>query len=83
MKTIAYIYEKIILHINSIPYINKKNHNKYWGKLYDFILQNSSGNIDQLWENIYKHEFNYPEEINFIDNSIYCKTNFNNYLKII
>jgi len=82
MKKLSAFYEKIILFLSSIPQVNKRNHDKYWGKLYDFILQDLSTNIDQSWENIYNHEFNYQEEINFIDNNISHKTTFKNYLKI-
>jgi hypothetical protein len=44
-KLISKTYKYLLLKLYSIPYFNKKAHDKYWGKLLDFLVNNEFENI--------------------------------------
>jgi len=82
MKKLSLFYEKLILFLLSYPIINKMNHDKYWGKLYDFILKDLSNNINQSWTNIFSYELTYPKQIKFIDNNVPKEIPFEDYFEL-
>ena len=83
MKNIvSHIYESLLLRLYSIPYFNKKSHNRYWGKLYSFLLKNKFSSIETAWKSVFSYEFQNPSTISFINNGKKVEMPFNDYLEV-
>lgn len=81
-KLFSKTYEYLLLKLYSKPYFNKKTHDKYWGKLLDFLVNNEFENIHLAWENIFNQEFQNPKNISFIRDGKVFQKSFKDYLEI-
>lgn len=60
---------------------NKKSHDEYWGRLYDYLVNNKADNVKQEWTSLFNFEIGNKKELSYIKNGDIVTSDFNTYFK--